>query len=495
MKQVMLALIFLRFSSAVAQPDSLDAIQQQLDHAQTQEEKIDLLNKLAYEYTQLSLSTAEVLATEALEKATAINYKTAMGNSNNILGITYSIRGDYTTGLDYFYKALRIREDLNDLAAASKTLTNIARVFHYQKDFAKAREYTERALELYSKTDDSVGLARTYIAVGDVYLDMNDYANALATLKKSREMFARAGLTNMEGYSYLKMANLFESEKKYSAALEACFKAKELIDRNTDLFTTIELYQSIGSVYSAMGNRAEAYSYLHQAMTMADDGKSSNGRLSSRLKLAQLFKQHKEYDSALYYMDAYTELNAEAFNGEKARQLATLEKVYQQEKKDRQLELNNEKIKNQTVVIMIISLLLAVTAILGLVSYRSYRSKLKTAAALEVLNKEIYEKHEEILTQAEELTQANEEIRRINESLEAEVQLRSQKIEQQNKKLIDYAYFNAHNVRGPLARILGLTNLMGMEQDPDLIREYNSYLVLSAEELDKVIKDINTRLE
>jgi tetratricopeptide (TPR) repeat protein len=497
MKQGMLALIlfFLGSVAAAQQPDALDSVQEQLELAQTPQAKVDLLNNLAYDYTQLSLSTAEVLANEALGEATAINYEKGIGNSYNVLGIAYSIRGDYTSGLDFFYKALKIREGQNDFASASKTLTNIARVFHYLKDFDRAREYTDRALELYGKTNDSIGLARTYIAVGDVYLDMKDNANALITLEKSRQIFARAGLKNMEGYSLVKIASAFESEKKYQEALAACFKAKELINPQTDLFTTIDLYQSIGSVYAAMGKRDDAYHYLRQAMSMSDEGKSSHGRISSRLKLASLFKQFKEYDSALQYMDAYARLNAEAFDTEKARQLATLEKIYQQEKKDRQLELNNEKIRYQTNVILVISLLLVVVALLGLFIYRNYRQKKKTAVALERLNREIYEKHEEILAQAEELSQANDEIRRINESLEAEVMLRSQKIEQQNKKLIDYAYFNAHNVRGPLARILGLTYLMEREGTPAVIKEYGGYITLAAEELDRVIKDINSRLE
>jgi signal transduction histidine kinase len=133
--------------------------------------------------------------------------------------------------------------------------------------------------------------------------------------------------------------------------------------------------------------------------------------------------------------------------------------------------------------------------VLGFIVYRYYRDKKKSHSELEKLNREIYEKHEEILAQAEELTQANQEISRINESLEAEVTHRTDKIERQNKILIEYAFSNAHNVRGPLARILGLASLMSMEDDPELLKEYNTYIYVSAQELDNVIRAINIKLQ
>jgi signal transduction histidine kinase len=66
-------------------------------------------------------------------------------------------------------------------------------------------------------------------------------------------------------------------------------------------------------------------------------------------------------------------------------------------------------------------------------------------------------------------------------------------LEVRNKKLIEYAYFNAHEVRGPLARILGLAYLVKSrpEDNPlDMIEK----IEFSANELDKVIRDINQSL-
>ena len=293
----------------------------------------------------------------------------------------------------------------------------------------------------------------------------------------------------------MKIGKVLAAEGKYREALESCFAGMNLLDLMSDRFSAIEMYETIGAIYSQMDDQKNASHYLHRAIYLADEGNDSNGRMYARLHLSEMFKKFHQYDSALLYKDQYLKLHGEIFNSEKSKQLATLEKIYQTEKKDQLLELRNQKIKSQSIIISIISVLLIVLAVLGVIIFRYYRDKKKSIAMLEKLNKEISEKHEEIVTQSEDLAKANREISRMNESLELEVMQRTEKIETQSRKLIEYAYSNAHNVRGPLARILGLSMLMANETVESRIMEYNTHLHESALELDVIIREMTLRLQ
>lgn len=88
----------------------------------------------------------------------------------------------------------------------------------------------------------------------------------------------------------------------------------------------------------------------------------------------------------------------------------------------------------------------------------------------------------------------SDKVKLINENLERLVQERTDKVIAQNQKLIDYAFRNSHNVRGPLARILGLVNLITIE-NKDTNTDYVSRLSESAEELDASIKTMSKLLE
>jgi len=482
-------------TSAMAQVDSLESLQVKLETANTAEERIDALNQLAHFYSQLSLETAEQFANEALDAATRIDYYKGIASSYNNLGICYSIRGKYPEGLEYFFKGLRIREGLQDLRGVSHSFTNISRVYIYQRDFEKALEYASKAHELLKKINDPRAEGNTLISLGSIYMSKNDVPAALAMFTKARDLFIVNGFKTQEAWALLQLGNALKKQGSYDEALANCFTAITLIKDKKDVFTSIELYQAIGQIYAIKKDLKNAQQYLQQAIHLADEGHDGNGKMSSRLMLAEVFESFGKYDSALYYKDAYLKLYVEIFNTEKSKQLATLEKVYQTEKKDQELMLKNQQIRSQSIIISIISVLLVVLVLLGFYIYRYSRDKKKSNIELRRLNRDIHEKHEEILTQAEELTQANAEITRINESLEREVSLRTEKIEKQNKMLIDYAYSNAHNVRGPLARILGLAALMSTENDPARLREYNTYIHVSAQELDKVIGEINVKLQ
>jgi len=66
----------------------------------------------------------------------------------------------------------------------------------------------------------------------------------------------------------------------------------------------------------------------------------------------------------------------------------------------------------------------------------------------------------------------------------------TQAIEKQNEKLREIAHLQSHVVRAPLARIMGLTNLIKQGQDEDMAKQLLEYLDISVQELDGVIKSI-----
>lgn len=121
---------------------------------------------------------------------------------------------------------------------------------------------------------------------------------------------------------------------------------------------------------------------------------------------------------------------------------------------------------------------------------------------LSKLNLELREKNEEIQTQKEEISLQNdellekqEEISTINQNLEMILNERTKVIEERNRQIIEYAYFNAHQVRGPLARIMGLVNLTRHHTNPEELLDIVNRMDISAQELNQVVLQINKILE
>lgn len=95
----------------------------------------------------------------------------------------------------------------------------------------------------------------------------------------------------------------------------------------------------------------------------------------------------------------------------------------------------------------------------------------------------------------EEIQLKNQEIEKLNQDLQAKVNERTQQLQERNQRLQAYAYTNAHILRAPLSRILGLLNLMYKSEDPEEAKKIKQHLEESARELDNVIRQSSAELE
>jgi ligand-binding sensor domain-containing protein len=103
--------------------------------------------------------------------------------------------------------------------------------------------------------------------------------------------------------------------------------------------------------------------------------------------------------------------------------------------------------------------------------------------------------NEELRSSQEEVMSQRDQIAKINENLEQIVADRTQTLEEQNKRLAEYAFINAHKLRGPLASILGIIGLLAIEKDDDRKQNLLDLLQKSSSELDEVVHSINRMLE
>jgi signal transduction histidine kinase len=95
----------------------------------------------------------------------------------------------------------------------------------------------------------------------------------------------------------------------------------------------------------------------------------------------------------------------------------------------------------------------------------------------------------------EEIRAQAEEIKGINENLEVIVKDRTADLQRKNKALEDYAFINAHKLRGPVASILGLLNLLNRVELNEEAKVIRDHLAESTVKLDTIIGSITEVIE
>jgi hypothetical protein len=92
------------------------------------------------------------------------------------------------------------------------------------------------------------------------------------------------------------------------------------------------------------------------------------------------------------------------------------------------------------------------------------------------------------------LEEKQREITEVNESLERKVEERTNELHKRNKQLMDFAFTNAHHIRGPICRLLGLQNLLTVTEDKEEILKISQYMLASVSELDLITKKTSEQL-
>ena len=121
---------------------------------------------------------------------------------------------------------------------------------------------------------------------------------------------------------------------------------------------------------------------------------------------------------------------------------------------------------------------------------------------LATLNEELRAQQDQVIAQRDELIDKNIaieamnfQVHHVNQNLELLVIQRTKVLEDQNRRLTDYSFFNAHELRSPVASILGLVNLLQRCKSDTERKELLDHLDASAHKLDKAIRSINDHLQ
>ncbi len=416
---------------------------------------------------------------QALDRSLKINDLESTAKIYNLQGILFYIKGDYVNSLEHYFKAISIFQKLNNESKLSSCYLNIGVIYWQQDNILKALEYYEKSYAIKEKIKDESGLAIVSLNIGLSYLKIKKFEAAINYLNHALQI--RENQKDLIGLSYVyaSLVNAYIDTKDDKLAFEYIVKLEHLLDSSLLSKERIAHYKSLKAKYYNLKNEFnKALALGLESVQLAKEIQNLEYLKDASLEVSYAARGLKDFEKAFEYQKIYINLkDSIASQISKNRALNTeWEFLRLQNNLEHDQEIKKHKLLNLSLLTSLVVLLLSLLFFVILAKIRKDTNK-----NLQEKNLLIEEQKQKILD--------------INTNLENLVIERTKSLQNKNTILNELAYMNSHKVRAPLARILGLIEII--KNDPSLLKsdEILNSILKTSQQLDEVIHEIQHKIE
>ncbi len=476
----------------------IDSLKLEIKKAESDTDKVKLYDKLSYKYSKVDPEEGLKYAIEAKNLSEQLKWKKGLAMSWLDIGMNHASLSNNKDALIAFENALNYYENLSDERGISAVYSNIGLLYKSQSNYPKALEYSFKAIK-YKDYIPERSFAIQLENIGTIYLEQLNYAKTIKYYTEALAIYEKigdkAGIARNLGNNGIVM----DAKGNYKQALSAHLKALQINEElGNDNGIQINL-ANVGLVYSHLEDYEKAILYQEKALRISEKLKVktniaiNTGNIGETYYLLGTKKEGISYVEKQQYLkkaityleDAIDKCKKINFAGPQleftqylANAYASLEDFEKAYRINKESQILKELTQSEQSKIEI--------------------KKLEAQHELDIKNKDIVIKDKELLI--EQLASENKKRERsiwiigilfillIGIYVVRKLIQRTQK---QKNTLDDIAHMQAHDMRGPIASIMGLVSMFNHDDINDpLNTEIIENLKKVSQDLDSKIKDI-----
>lgn len=399
--------------------------------------------------------------------AKKLGYKKGEAEICRFIGLTYRHYFLFSESLSWYFKALNLSTQINDVVGIGFCYDNLGVVRFNQKQFDDALNYFKRAKDQFEKVNNQEGLSYAYNHICWVLVEKEEFSSALDYIQEALFIRRKIKASPEQICNTLgDMAIVQVALKKFSAAKITINEGIQLAQKLKRPIIVSAYQLTLSNLFLNNGQLDEAIAAAQSSYQIAREDNHRLQRMKCASALAKIYEKQQKYDLAYPYLLEQYALKDSLFNEEINNKIAVLEAKYQFDLKERQLlefqqrqELENKR--NLDRERFLSSLLIAALIFLAVLAFF------------------IYQKRKQDKFVNEELLQKNAEISRQNQEIQEQTALLAE-----NNRFKDRLFsIISHDLRSPVVGLVGSLELVneGLLSEsefrnmlPDLAHNINS---------------------
>ncbi len=364
-------------------------LETRLNSATGQQDRIDILNELAWAIHLNDQEKAHGLAEQAYELSSSLefekepyllglagslrclaalntdagNYDTALTQSLraqeilegmadhqpeitsmrlDVLGViswTYRSYGDYGVAAEYATKALQLAQAVADRPHESGMLNVLSVIYAESNDLASALEIGQKVVQDCREGENVRGESIALNNLAMTYLDLGNNEQALETCQESLRLARENGIGAVVVTALSTMGEIYLGMKEFSQAEEILGQALALSRQHKVVPDEFQCLLNLGKVYQFQQKDEAALASLQSALLLSQASNDRRGESQCHQLLSEVYEKRGDFKSALQQFKEYHALKETVFNENTAKRLAGLRVAHQVETAKRDAEI------------------------------------------------------------------------------------------------------------------------------------------------------------
>lgn len=348
---------------------AIEELQAKLTQATKDQERVAILNELAWKYLQVDLEKANKASRDALKIIGSREWPQLQSDTYNRIANYHFQLGNYDSSSYFHENSYKLRRMGQDTASMAGAAYSCGISYARAGKSAKAESYFRKSIVLYEAVKDTHGVMRSsvqmayvqieqhhlvsadstlrrfstqgtlttsdpklkanyYLAQGDLLFAKGKFKRSLVPIRKALKHYEKQGTTEDQARILNTFGNIHYRLKQLDSSLFHYDSAAHLLNASKNEFLQLQVYSNLAQAQDIKGHINKAKKSFYKAF------KLSKG-IADSMGLSNLYKHYGDHlltqqniDSAVYYYERSARHVSNTDLTEKAEAYYNLHHVY-----------------------------------------------------------------------------------------------------------------------------------------------------------------------
>jgi len=343
-------------------------------------DKLELLRNLAFNELhdqELALKYADELIELSKSKNDSV-YQIYLYRGFSLKGDKYRKAGDLELALELYIKSAEVAIQAKFITCEGFAYMSIADVYSIMGNTDNAKLYYDKSIQVLRRSNNQLILANAILNAGDEFLRLGKYEDALRYFDESGLIFRKLNHESGIAYYLGSTGEAYAGLGDYKHAIANLKKAITILEELEDVYALSDYLICMSDICLRQSDPDSAIACAKRSLELATTGRLKEQIRDANLQLSKIYEQNGNLEESYIYYKNYIAYRDSVYNLPMVQQIADMRTEYEVSQKQIEVDLINQKRKNQRIINIASAISSVLIILLALGLYRRYTFTRKT---------------------------------------------------------------------------------------------------------------------